>query len=151
MSSGWGITPEELPEFDEIFAVAITLGIRNKKKKAEKVKRLLDWGTKAIKPLLYTVECYVASSSSSDEQIDRRADLVSDVIVQIGPKAIPTLIEIAYNWGVNIYINDLARWLIKKIGDEYQIEPIRNIPEDDIYDYDLHQLLKLNLKVESEE
>jgi len=141
MSGGWGITPEELPEFNEIFEVAITLGIRNKKKKAEKVKKLLDWGTKAIKPLLYTVECYIADSSSSDEQIERRADLVSDVIVQIGPKAIPTLIEIAYNWNVNI--NELAKEIIKKIGDKYQIEPIKDIPEDDIYDYDLRRLLKL--------
>jgi HEAT repeat protein len=147
MSGGWGITSEELPEFNEIFGVAITLGIRDKKKKAEKVKKLLEWGTKAIKPLLYTVECYIADSSSSDEQIERRADLVSDVIVQIGPKAIPTLIEIAYNGNVNI--NELAKEIIKKIGDKYQIEPIKNIPEDDIYDYDLRRLL--NLKVESDE
>jgi len=85
------------------------------------VAKILDWGTTAIKPLLYTVECYIAASSSTDDQIDRRADLVSDVIVQIGPKAIPTLIEIAHNGNVNIYINNLARWLIKKLGDEYQI------------------------------
>ncbi|NQE45223.1 hypothetical protein C5S31_04275 [ANME-1 cluster archaeon GoMg2] len=38
MPGGWGITPEEQPEFDEIFAVAITLGIRDKKEKVEKVK-----------------------------------------------------------------------------------------------------------------
>jgi len=56
-----------------------------------------------------------------DEQIDRRTDLVSDIIVQIGPKAIPTLIGIAHNGYVNIYINDLAKEIIKKIGDEYQI------------------------------
>jgi len=124
MTGGWGITPEEQPEFNDIFAVALTLGIRNRKKKAEKVAKLLDKGTAAIKPLLYTVECYIAVSSSTDDQIDRRADLVSDVIVQIGPKAIPTLIEIAHNGNVNIFINDLARWLIKKIGDEYQIEQI---------------------------
>jgi|LGVF01.2.fsa_nt_gb hypothetical protein len=37
MLGNWGITLEELPEFDTIFAVAITLGLRNKKKKAEKV------------------------------------------------------------------------------------------------------------------
>jgi hypothetical protein len=37
-----GITAEDLPEFDAISAVAITLGIRNKKKKAEKVKSILD-------------------------------------------------------------------------------------------------------------
>ena len=116
MTGGWGISPEEQPEFDDIFAVAITLGIRNNKKKAEKVAKLLDWGTKAIKPPLYAVECYIVVSSSTDDQIDRRADLVSDVIVQIGPKAIPTLIEIAHNGKVNIYINDLARWLIKEIG-----------------------------------
>lgn len=85
---------------------------------------LLDWGTKAIKPLLYTVECYIADSSSTDDQIDRRADLAADVIVQIGPKAIPTLIEIAHNGNVTIFINDLARGLIKKLGDEYQIEQI---------------------------
>jgi len=104
--------------------VAITLGIRNRKEKAEKVANLLDWGTTAIKPLLYTVECYIAISSSTDDQIDGIADLASDVIVQIGPKAIPTLIEIAHNGYVNIYITDLARRLIKKIGDEYQIEQI---------------------------
>jgi HEAT repeat protein len=149
MLGGWGITPEEQPEFDEIFAVAITLGIRNRKKKAEKVKKLLEWDTKAIKPLLYTVECYVADSSSSDEQIDRRADLASDVIVQMGPKAIPTLIEIAHNGNVNIFINELAMWLIKEIGDEYQIEPIKSISKNDIYNYDLRKLL--NLKVESDE
>jgi len=118
---GWGISPEEQPEFNDIFAVAITLGIRNRKKKAEKVAKILDKGTAAIKTLLYTVECHIADSSSTDDQIDRRADLASDVIVQIGPKAIPTLIEIAHNGNVNIYINNLARWLIKKIGDEYQI------------------------------
>ncbi|KAF5429149.1 hypothetical protein C5S39_09425 [Candidatus Methanophagaceae archaeon] len=121
MTGGWGISPEEQPEFDDIFAVAITLGIRNKNKKAEKVAKILDNGTAAINPLLYTVECYIAVSSSTDDQIDRRADLVSDVIVQIGPKAIPTLIEIAHNGNVTIFINDLARRLIKKIGDEYQI------------------------------
>lgn len=77
--------------------------------------------------------------------------MASDVIVQIGPKAISTLIEIASNCHVNIYINDLARWLIKKIGDEYQIEPIKNIHEDDIYNYELRRLLKLKLKVESDE
>jgi hypothetical protein len=54
---------------------------------------------------------------------------------------IPTLIEIAYNWNVNS--NELAKEIIKKIGDEYQIEPIKDIPEDDIYDYDLRRLLKL--------
>jgi HEAT repeat protein len=124
---------------------AITLGIRNRKKKAEKVKKILEWGTKAIKPLLYTVECYIADSSSSDEQIDRRADFASDVIVQIGPKAIPTLIEIAHNGNVNIFINDLAMWLIKKIGDKYQIEPIKSILKNDIYNYDLRRLLKLKV------
>jgi hypothetical protein len=40
MLGNWGITSEEQPEFDAIFAVAITLGIRNRKKKAEKVKKL---------------------------------------------------------------------------------------------------------------
>ena len=142
MTGGWGITPEEQPEFDEIFAVAITLGIRNKKKKAEKVAKLLDKGSTAIKPLLYTVECYIADSSRSDEQIDRRTDLVSDVIIQIGPKAIPNLSEVAHNGNVSIFINDLARWLIKKIGDEYQIEQIQSIPKGDIYNYDLRRLLK---------
>jgi hypothetical protein len=39
---------------------------------------------------------------------NRRADLASEVIVQIGPKAIATLNEIAHNGNVNIYINDLA-------------------------------------------
>ena len=77
MLGGWGITPEQQPEFDEIFAVAITLGIRNRKKKAEKVKK------------------------------------------------------------------------IKKIGDKYQIEPIKGISKNDIYNYDLRKLL--NLKVESDE
>ena len=142
MTGGWGITAEEQPEFDEIFAVAITLGIRNKKKKAEKVAKLLDKGSTAIKPLLYTVECYIADSSRSDEQIDRRTDLVSDVIIQIGPKAIPNLSEVAHNGNVSIFINDLARWLIKKIGDEYQIEQIQSIPKGDIYNYDLRRLLK---------
>ena len=35
MLGDWGITSEEQPEFNDIFEVAITLGIRNKKKKAE--------------------------------------------------------------------------------------------------------------------
>jgi hypothetical protein len=121
MTGDWDITSEEQLEFDEIFAVAITLGIRNKKKKAEKVEKILECGTKAIKPLLYTVECYIADLSRSEEQIDRRTDFVSDIIVQIGPKAIATLNEIAHNGDVNIYINDLAREIIKKIRDEYQI------------------------------
>jgi hypothetical protein len=77
MSGGWGITPEQQPEFDAISAVAITLVIRNRKKKAEKVKK------------------------------------------------------------------------IKKIGDKYQIEPIKSISKNDIYNYDLRRLL--NLKVESDE
>jgi hypothetical protein len=40
-------------------------------------------------------------------------------------------------------------WLIKKIGDDYQIEPIKSISKNDIYNYDLRRLL--NLKVESDE
>jgi len=63
----------------------------------------------------------MGDSSCSDEQIHRRADLASKVIVQIGPKAIPTLIEIANNENVNIYVNDLAKEIIKKIGDKNQI------------------------------
>ena len=38
---------------------------------------------------------------------------------------------------------------IKKIGDKYQIEPIKGISKNDIYNYDLRKLL--NLKVESDE
>jgi hypothetical protein len=34
---------------------------------------------------------------------------------------------------------------IKKIWDKYQIEPIKSIPKNDIYNYDLRRLL--NLKV----
>ncbi len=67
MTGGWGISPEEQPEFNDIFAGAITLGIRNNKKKTEKVAELLDKGTAAIKTLLYTVECYIADSSSTDD------------------------------------------------------------------------------------
>nr|QNO56742.1 hypothetical protein HGIILDEE_00031 [Methanosarcinales archaeon ANME-1 ERB7] len=37
MSGGMGITSEEQPEFNEIFAVTITLGIRNKKQKRGKI------------------------------------------------------------------------------------------------------------------
>lgn len=33
MTGGRGITSEEQPEFDEIFAVSITSGIKNKKQK----------------------------------------------------------------------------------------------------------------------
>jgi len=36
MTGGWGISPEEQPEFNDIFAVTITLGIRNKKKNRNK-------------------------------------------------------------------------------------------------------------------
>jgi len=36
MLGDWSITLEELPEFDTIFAVAITLGLRNKKKKQKR-------------------------------------------------------------------------------------------------------------------
>jgi hypothetical protein len=42
MLGNLGISSKEQPEFDAISAAAITLGIRNKKKKAEKVKSLLD-------------------------------------------------------------------------------------------------------------
>jgi len=58
MTGGWGITPEEQPEFNDLFAVALTLGIRNKKKKAEKVEKILECGTKAIKPLLDLLRNY---------------------------------------------------------------------------------------------
>lgn len=33
MSGDWDISPGEQPEFDEIFEIAITIGIRNKEKK----------------------------------------------------------------------------------------------------------------------
>nr|AAU83753.1 hypothetical protein GZ33H6_2 [uncultured archaeon GZfos33H6] len=38
---------------------------------------------------------------------------------------------------------------LKKIGDKYQIEPIKGTSKNDIYNYDLRKLLKL--KVESDE
>ena len=114
----------EAEEFDNRVGVALKLFSRSKKRRQMAEKDLLTLGVKSVRPIAYTIELALWDKSMSDDDINERAEDVSDIILQIGMDALPDLNYLATNGSCNMYVNEWAQELIFKVmgvdGEEKQ-------------------------------
>jgi len=114
----------EAEEFDGIIDIAMKLFSGKKRRHEMAEKELLKLGAKSVRPLAYTIELTLWDHSMDDDDIDGRAEDVSDIILQIGKDALPDLNYLATNGSCNMYVNDWAQELIFKVmsveGEEKQ-------------------------------
>ncbi len=114
----------EAEEFDNTVDVALKLFSRSKKRRQMAEKDLLTSGAKSVRPIAYTIELALWDKSMSDDDINERAEDVSDIIFQIGKDALPDLHYLATNGSCNLYVNDWAQDTIFKVtgaeGEEKQ-------------------------------
>jgi len=128
------MSKEEIERFHEVFDIAITLRDRHKKRRLAKMQKLVEYGRMAVRPLLYSMECYyIDTDDRGTEEMEER---VSEVILNIGPEAFPVLVEEAYNGNILITVNEFAREMIWKICQKKGIAPVKSVPESEIYDFD---------------
>ena len=105
----------EVKEFDKTVDIALRLFSQRKKRRQMAEKDLLTLGAKSVRPIAYTIELALWDKSMSDDDIDERAEDVSDIILQIGKDALPDLNYLATNGSCNMYVNDWAQELIFKV------------------------------------
>ena len=105
----------EAEEFDNTVNIALKLFAKSKKRRQMAEKDLLILGTKSVRPIAYTIELALWNKSMSDDDINERAEDVSDIILQIGKDALPDLNYLATNGSCNMYVNDWAQELIFKV------------------------------------
>ena len=114
----------EAEEFDNTVKIALKLFAKSKKRRQMAENYLLTLGIKSVRPIAYTIELALWDKSMSDDDINERAEDVSDIILQIGTDALPDLNYLAINGSCNMYVNDWAQELIFKVmgldGDEKQ-------------------------------
>jgi hypothetical protein len=114
----------EAEEFEKIVDITMQLfsGRKNKRRMAE--KQILALGTKSVRPLAYSIELSLWDHSMDDDDIDGRAEDISEIILKIGKDALPDLNYLATNGSCNIYVNEWAQELIFKVlgveGEEKQ-------------------------------
>src|SRR3990172_2528917 len=115
---------KEAEEFDNTVDVALKLFSRSKKRRQMAEKDLLTLAVKSVRPIAYTIELALWDKSMSDDDINERAEDVSDIILQIGKDALPDLNYLATNGSCNMYVNEWAQELIFKVmgvdGEEKQ-------------------------------
>src|SRR3972149_7687978 len=102
----------EAEEFDNTVDVALKLFSRSKKRRQRGETNLLTLGIKSVRPIAYTIELALWDKSMSDDDINERAEDVSDIILQIGKDALPDLNYLATNGSCNMSINEWAQYLI---------------------------------------
>ncbi len=136
------MSDEEMAKFNTIFDIAITIRDRNKKRRAEKMRKLVDYGRLTIRPMLYSLRCYYANDESTDEQIEEMEEKIGTVMLKIGINAIPILVEEAYNGSILTSLNDFAVFMIWKICKENDISPINKLREEELYDFDYYSWYK---------
>jgi hypothetical protein len=114
----------EAEEFDKIVDITMQLfsGRKNRRRMAE--KQILALGAKSVRPLAYTIELAFWDHSMDDDDIDGRAEDISDLILKIGKDALPDLNYLATNGSCNMYVNEWAQELIFNVvgveGEEKQ-------------------------------
>lgn len=115
---------EEAEEFNDTVDIALRLFSGRKKGRQMAEKELLKLGAKSVRPLAYTIELALWDHSMSDDDINERAEDVSDIILQIGKDALPDRHYLATNGSCNLYVNDWAQDMIFKVtgaeGEEKQ-------------------------------
>lgn len=102
-------------EFNEILDIAIRAVSRIKSRRAEASDELTLLGAKAVRPLVYVIECWLCSPHASDKDIDRCAERVAEVILKIGKPALPDLEDFAVGEQCNLYVNSWAQDMIFQV------------------------------------
>lgn len=75
---------------------------------------LVGMGKKAVRPLVYTLECAIHRDASDDELHELSMD-VEDILVKIGEDALPDLEDFVTNGSCNMYVNEFAQDAIFKV------------------------------------
>jgi hypothetical protein len=107
----------EAEEFDNTVDIALKLFSRSKKRRQIAERDILTLGAKSVRPIAYTIELSLWDKSMSDDDINERAEDVSDIILQIGKDVLPDLNYLATNGSCNMYVNEWAQDLIFKVMD----------------------------------
>ncbi len=106
---------EDEKEFDEILDLAQGLFSRRKTKRESAVNELVRLGTKAVRPLVATIEYAIWDHDMSDDEINAHAERVSEVILKIGKDALPYLEDFATSEECNLYVNEWAQDMIFRV------------------------------------
>ena len=102
-------------EFYKIIDIAMGLFSNRKIKRELAKKEMIQFGAKAVRPLVCTIEYAISDHDMSDSKIDKHADLVSEIILEIGKDSLPDLEDFESNGGCNIYINEWAQEMISQM------------------------------------
>ncbi len=110
---------KELSDFHEVWSSICAYVWGKWKVKVEKgEKEILKLKIKAVKPLLYAIECEISNDKATDEDVDKVAEKVSRLIQKIGADAIPDVEYIANHPSANVYVNEFAKELCSKLKDD---------------------------------
>ena len=102
-------------EFYKIMDIAVRLFSNRKNTRQLAEKELIQYGVKAVRPIMCTIEYAMSDDNLSDSDIDNRADIVSEVIVKIGKDSLPDLEDFVLNGSCNIFVNDCAQEMIFQV------------------------------------
>ena len=102
-------------EFYEILDVAMRLFSNRKKTRQLAEKELIQYGAKAVRPIMCTIEYAIGDDTLSDSDLDNRADIVSEVIAKIGTDSLPDLEDFVLDGNCNMFVNDCAQDMIFQV------------------------------------
>ena len=102
-------------EFYKISDIAARLFSKRKNTRQLAEKELVQYGVKAVRPIMCTIEYAIGDDSLSDSDIDDRIDIASEVIVKIGKDSLPDLDDLVFDGNCNICINECAQDMIFQV------------------------------------
>jgi len=112
-----------------ILNIAFKAVSRIKIRRADASDKLTLLGAKAVRPLVYVIECWLCSLHASDDDIDRCAERVAEVILKIGKPARPDLADFAVSWHCNKYVKCWAQDII------FQVIGLEGIDKQEVCHY----------------
>ena len=106
---------EDDKEFKEILEIACGLFSKRRTKRENVADKLVQLGSKAVRPLVCTIEFAIQDNDMADDDLNEYANLVSEVVLKIGRDALPELEDFATNGKCNIFVNGWAQDTIFKV------------------------------------
>jgi len=104
----------EEEEFNALLDIVFRLLSDREALRERTAKKLIKIGKKAVRPLVCSIECLVASDTPHEE-IEDHDKVVGDIIFGIGEDALPDLEDFAVNEYCTFWINDFAQELLFRI------------------------------------
>jgi len=104
----------EADEFNAIFDIAGKLFSRRISDREKAAKKLDSMGRKAVRPLVYTLECGI-QGDMHDDDFDALSEEVEDILIKIGKDTLPDLEDFVTNGSCNMYVNEFAQEAIFKV------------------------------------